>query len=304
MIPCAGGCKAVAAGLNVSTVATLQDTQAAWRGMRGSLSVYRLRDDRVFAPSPETRRHLARALARLTAAFPMLAWRVVDTHLHLLGRFSEAQVDELTRRLRIFLAGTLHPGVPLLLSRRIPVRDQWHLVEAFGYVLRQDTHHGVGSDPLQEGSCVLDPLGMRLLCPVLPGRVREHLPRVCRGDLLVHVGVGVLEEAVHLEHLADAACAAFALPELKGRSAETVSARVAAVHAASGCSAATIAAALDLSPQTIRRMAAMPPRASAVRAVRLQMSLRAMRPAGEVAFAREREAPAFASWPSSPTVSR
>ncbi|MFZ5478535.1 MAG: hypothetical protein ACOZNI_17325 [Myxococcota bacterium] len=238
--------------------------------------VFRLQDDRVFAPSPAARRRLARVIARLAKAFPVLAWRVVDTHLHVLGLFSEAEVDELTRRLRIALA-RVHPGVPLLLSRRIAVANQWHLAEAFRYVLAQDEHHGVTSDPHQEGSCVLDLLGMRTLGIAVAGRVREHLPRVKREHLVAHLGVSALDEGLAPEHLAEATCAAFALPDLAGNVAEVVSARRAAAHAAREAGAPRIAEALGVTPRAVWRLLDGPAPAG-VRAVRLQMGLRIARP--------------------------
>ena len=246
---------------------------------------FRLRDDRVLAPSVAARRSLAHTLARLAEAFPVLAWRVVDTHLHVLGRFSEAQVAELARRLRLALARA-HPGVPLLLSLCKPVHDQWHLAEAFTYVLRQDARHGVASDPLQEGSSVLDVLGLRVLAPSLPARVREHLPRLTRAELLIHLGVQALEEAVRLEHLSAATCAAFALESLGGNGAESVAARVAAVHAAAAASPSAVAEALGVSRNTVWKLAAHAPSPRAERAIRLQMSLRAAVPLA-AAFAAE-----------------
>ncbi len=246
--------------------------------------VFRLQDDRVFAPSRALRRRFAYVFARLAHDFPLLAWRVVDTHVHVLGLFDSAAVDEFARRLRIHLTG-LHPGVPLLLSRRIPIQNQWHLAEAFGYVLRQDEHHGVASDPHQEGSAVVDLLGMRLLGSPLAARVREHLPRVRREHLLNHLGVSSLEVGLAPEHLHEATCAAFAVPTLDPRSAVVVSARVAAVHAAHAELGTTgVADALQVAPRMVRRLLEVEAPPPAIRAVRLQMSLRVGRPASPEEF--------------------
>ncbi|MDP2309520.1 MAG: hypothetical protein Q8P18_26090 [Pseudomonadota bacterium] len=246
--------------------------------------VFRLQDDRVFAPSPATRRRFAHIFARLGGDFPLLAWRVVDTHLHVLGLFDGAEVDEFARRLRIHLT-TLHAGIPLLLSRRIPVQNQWHLAEAFGYVLRQDQHHGVGSDPLQEGSAVLDLLGMRVLRSPLAARVREHLPRVRREHLLEHLGVPLLEACLVPEHLYEATTAAFAVPTLEPRTVAVVTARAAAVQAAHAeLGTAGVAGVLLLASRTVRRLASVDVAPEALRAVRLQMALRAARPALPEAF--------------------
>lgn len=248
--------------------------------------VLRLQDDRVFAPSVAARRRFARVLSGFAQELPVLAWRMVDTHLHVLVLLCEEGVDALVRRLRMVMARH-HPGVPLLLARRLPVRNQWHLAEAFRYVLAQDAHHGVGSDPLQEGSAVLDILGMRVSGAAIALRVREHLPRVTRAELLVHLGVTALEPATGVAHLADAASAAFALGVLTGRAADVNTARSAAIHAATG-TPAQVAAALGVSTRCVQRtlVERAPPDAH-VRAVRLQMALRQARTLPDVPFATQ-----------------
>lgn len=248
--------------------------------------VFRLRDDRPLCTSAAARRRFARTLGRLTEEFPVLAWRAVDTHLHLLGALSDAEVHELTRRLRISMRQHLHREVPLLLAVSKPVLDPWHLAEAFTYVLRQDARHGVGNDPLQEASSVVDLLGMRLLSPSLPPRVREFLPRLTRAELLVHLGVRELEERTDLAHLADATAAAFALPDLVGHGADSVAARIAAAQAAAPAGATAVANALGISRQCAWSLLKREPPPRAVRAVRLQMALRLERPLEEP-FARD-----------------
>jgi hypothetical protein len=251
--------------------------------------ILRLGDDRVIAPSRAERRRWARQLAALAEAFPVLAWKLADTHLHVLVL---GDPDELVRRLRIWVTRALRPGVPLEVQRRKPLAGQSHLASAFAYVLRQDDHHGVEVDTYQDASAVLDVLGLRVLTPALPMRVHERLPRLTRDDLLRHVGVHALDEAVHVEHLAEAAAATFGLDCLGIGDAST-SARRAAVHAAHELGPTAVAIALGTTPQTVCRLArgpAPPPRD--LRAVRLQMALRATR-AEAPAFVREAEAPPY-----------
>ncbi len=239
--------------------------------------VFRLKDDRVVAPTPGDRRRLAHLFARLSRTLPILVWRVVDTHVHVLGRLGPAQVVELTRRLRLYFARA-HPGVPLRLASETPIRNQWHLVETFGYILRQDQHHAVLGDPYQEGSAVSDLLGLRVIGAVLAPRVREQLPRVRRDDLLPHLGLTALTEAADLAHLAEATCAAFALPDLCGNDSDVVAARAAAVHAVEGAHAKDIATALGLCTRAVYRLRTRAVPEASSRAVRLQMGLRVARP--------------------------
>ena len=138
----------------------------------------RLGDDRVIAPSPSERRRWARRLSELAAELPILCWKLADTHLHILVLGELALAQEVVRRLRIWVARTLAPGVPLEVQRTKPLAGQSHLEAAFHYVLGQDAHHGSTADPLQECSALVDILGVRRCCPALPGRVREHMPRL------------------------------------------------------------------------------------------------------------------------------
>jgi hypothetical protein len=242
--------------------------------------ILRLGDDRVIAPSRAVRRQVASKLADLARSFPLVAWKLADTHLHVLVL---GEPGEFLRRLRMWVTRVLRPGVPLELQRCKPLADQSHLVAAFAYVLRQDEHHGVTTDPQQDGSALPDILGLRVLCPELPGRVREALPRLTRARLLDHLGVRVLEEGLHLEHLAEAASAAFGLEVLAGCMASDA-ARRAAVAAAREAGPTATARALGITPQAACRLAQRPAAPREVRAVRLQMALLAQRQAG-TAFA-------------------
>ncbi len=233
----------------------------------------------MIAPSLRDRRRLARALAELSRTFALLAWKVADTHLHLLHLGDEAACTELVRRLRIWFANALRPGVPLEVQRRKPLPDQSHLVATFRYVLAQDAHHAVDTDRWQEASSLADTLGLRVLCPELALRVREHLPRLKREALLAHLGVDALEPAVHPAHLVEAAAAAWALDGLPQRG-DGADARRAAVHAAhEELGTAAVAEALGVTRQCVARLLHEELAPRAVRAVGLQMALRAARPA-------------------------
>ncbi len=233
--------------------------------------ILRLGDDRVIAPSRAERRRWARQLAALARRFPVLAWKLADTHLHVVIL---AGALEFIRQLRIWVAKSPRPGVPLEVQRTKPLAGQGHLVNAFHYTLRQDDHHGVTVDLLQDSSSVLDLLGLRVLTPELPSRVREHLPRLSRPELLRHLGVATLVESLHPEHLGASCAAAFGLDELD-RSRQGRQARAAAVSAARELGPARIAHTLEITPQAVCRLARAEPPAESIRAVRLQMSLHA-----------------------------
>jgi hypothetical protein len=125
--------------------------------------VLRLGDDRVIAPSHAERLRWARRLAECAVAFPILSWKLADTHLHILFLGDAEAAAELVRRLRIWVATSLRLSVALEVQRRKPLADQSHLESVFGYILRQDDHHGVEVDVFQDASAVVDILGLRVL---------------------------------------------------------------------------------------------------------------------------------------------
>lgn len=242
--------------------------------------VLRLGDDRVIARSRAERRRWARQLCALASTFEIVAWKLADTHMHIVLRASEAAAHELVRRLRIWVALAVNPGVPLEVQRMKPLAGQSHLEAAFHYALRQDDHHGVEVDTHQDSSSVLDVLGLRVLTPEMPRRVREALPRLRRETLLQYLSVDSLAEAVHPEHLVEAAAAAWAIESLAGRDAPVVSARRAAVAAARELGPIATATALGTTPQAACRLAKVGADPREVRAIGLQMALRATRPLG------------------------
>ncbi len=257
--------------------------------MLGHHLILRLGDDRVIAPSREARRRIARVLARLSCTLAVLGWKLADTHLHIVVLGGPEVADELVRRLRIWFTTVERPGVPLELQRRKPINSQSHLEAAFRYALGQDDHHGVQTDTFQDASSVVDTLGLRVICPDIAPRVRERLPRLRRSELLRFLGVTELTGAAHLAHLADAAMAAFGLATLglRGEGARAREAAVAAIIGAPGEGAVSkveIAGALGITPQAVGRLSTRGAPARDVRAVRLQMALRAAR-AEHVPFA-------------------
>ncbi|MBM4369704.1 MAG: hypothetical protein FJ102_26070 [Deltaproteobacteria bacterium] len=261
--------------------------------------VLRLGDDRVIAPSRAARRRWASQLCALARTFEIVAWKLADTHMHIVLRASEAEAHELVRRLRIWVALALSPGVPLEVQRLKPLAGQSHLEAAFHYALRQDDHHGVETDTYQDSSSVLDVLGLRVHAPEMPRRVREALPRLRREALLQYLSIDTLAEAVYPEHLAEAAAGAWAVESLRGRDALAVAARQAAVGAARDIGPVATARALGITPQAACRLAKAIADPREVRAVRLQMAFRAARPLGASFEAEPRAAlPAYASKPS------
>lgn len=238
---------------------------------------FALADRRVISLDVATHRRAALGVLRAARPFDLLAFRIADTHAHVLVA---GPATEVVRRVKIALHQAVAPASGFGPTHYEPVLGQAHLDRAFHYVLRQATHHGFGHDPHAEASNLPDLLGLRTEGIWTAGPVRRWLPRVGRPTLLAILGVDELEaRPVPVDVLADAALAAAGLFSLAGRGAEVVAARTAAIHAADRRAAnGEVARALGISVRTLQALRAGVPDPSLVRAVQLQGDLRRQRP--------------------------
>jgi hypothetical protein len=244
-------------------------------------SVLRLEDDRVLAPSSGTRRRLARSMLALGRDFGLLCARAVDTHLHHITLGNEPSARELSRRLALSLGRMLGHPVSFLPPRIKPIRDQWHLVAAFKYVIGQERHHAVSLDPFHDASTLPDLLGMRVLAPWLADRVAAYLPRLRVGDLwseLELAKVDLEREPLQRRFLADAASAAFGLETLRSKTPDAVLARRAAIRlVGERLATAELAELLLVDQRSVRRLRGSDADPRHIRAIRLQLAARSAR---------------------------
>jgi hypothetical protein len=235
----------------------------------------RLLDGRVLAPSTAARRALSASVLRIAGPHGLLAFRGSDTHLHLLLLLSQPETVEVVRRLRIGLHQVLDPGIAFGPPHLEPLRSHGHLLNAFDYILRQDQRHGFDSDPLHDASCLPDLLGLRVVDRQLRLRLAEHLPRLRDEQLLRHLGLQRLQPGTEPLQLLEAAPAALALADLRGRRPATVDARAAFVQlATSSASTPALAAMLGCSPRAVQLLAHRPVPPALLRAVALGAGLR------------------------------
>ncbi len=244
--------------------------------------VLRLRDERVLCRTDADRRRVARSFLERDPTFNLLAFRTVDTHLHALLAVAASLALEFARRVEISIELALRPGSPFAPAYAKPIETQRYLSNAFDYILDQEQHHGLTSDPLHEGSNLPDLLGLRLTGGFTTGLVRGFLPRVRRADLIARLPGGEALDSdepmgyVHLPHLPAAAAAAACLPHVRGRRPEAVAARAAAVAIAEEFTGpATAARALGISRAAVKRLRLLQPPPALVEAVRRQARLRA-----------------------------
>ncbi len=239
---------------------------------------HRIVDDRPVCTSTSLRRRVSRSFLERDPSFQLLVFRAIDTHLHSLVRVGHDPAGEFARRVEISIQKALDPGAPFSPVHRTPIRGQHHLVRAFDYILNQESHHGVRSDPLHEGSNLQDLLGLRVTGRHTAGAVRRFLPRVGRDHLLSFLPDCDIDADVPLFDclavLRDAAAAAVARPSVRGNKPEVLLARAAAVQLVDAGARSHAASALGIGVSTARRLAAIDVPDAYLEAVRGQVRLR------------------------------
>ena len=167
-------------------------------------------------------------------------------------------------------------------ARIRPLHDQKHAYNTFHDAHRQDSRHELDLDLAREGTSLPDLLGLRVVESSLIARVRAHLPRIRRDDLTRQFPPGAFEAVdnpgypdLDLDVLADAAAAVLALADLRGRSADVLRARRAAVHAAGpSVSSRRLGECLGTSVRVVQSLRSQPPEPTVIRAVERQARLR------------------------------
>ncbi|NUP12339.1 MAG: hypothetical protein HOW73_40350 [Polyangiaceae bacterium] len=237
----------------------------------------RLSDDRVIAPASASQRLATKAFIVHGRSRRMLAFRLADTHGHAVLACSRYEAGRFAQQLTTSLRKVLKLSVPFEPSRIRPVEDQRHLMNCIPYVLRQDARHGLEPNPSHECSSLPDLLGLRVFGCSAANDLGAFAPRLKPAALWLECGgVDVTGVEPDLTHLSDAAAAAWLLPNLRSRTNPCVDAKRAAVHAARGqLAVAALARRLGISERTVYRLAAEPCAPDLVRAVTLQMRLRA-----------------------------
>lgn len=233
----------------------------------------RLEEDRALAQTPIEQRLLARVVLDLGREGGLLGFCVADTHLHLVLALARDAAQAVMRRLEIALQLRLRYGSPFERARPRPIFNVWHLARALSYLHTQQERHGLVGFDAGEATSLPDLLEMRPRGSYLIPRVRRHLPRLTRDDLLGQVGRKLLAPAQGPPSLVrDAACRAAALPHLSGKGQETIAARRAAWEVLrTGLDFVEASRRLGLSRASAYRLALRPVAPTLVKAIELQL---------------------------------
>jgi len=242
----------------------------------------RLEDDRVIAPEEHQRRVVARTIIRIGKDYELLSFRCVAEHMHIEPRCDRADAGQFARRVEIALTKQLPHNVGFKPARFDPLKDQAHLLNAFGYTLGQDGHHDYRLDPYHDASALPELLCFRAGPTYLRSNVDKYLPEIR------HRSLEVFLEPLTLEHpilsyapLAAAGAAALALPDLSGNSRAAVLARAAAVRiGVQGLYRREVADLLGVDRRTVTNLLqeTCTPPARVITAVELQLRLRQQTP--------------------------
>ncbi len=248
----------------------------------------RLEDDRAIATTVPALRVVSRVVLAQGEQRGLLAFGAADNHLHALLVTDRVSAGTFARYVESALRWQLRLGARFERARIRPLQDQRHAYNTLHYAHRQDARHAAGVDSAREGTSLPDLLGLRVLGTSLVARVRAHLPRVRREDLIAALPPDAIADngSFELEVLPDAAAAALALPDLSGRCVDSFRARRAAVHAAGReVRGKLIADVLRIGVRAVQSMRAQPDEPFLVRAVKLQALVRtAMRKVPDAAL--------------------
>lgn len=238
----------------------------------------RLADSRVITPEVGERRVAAFSLLELAASFGVIAFHIVDTHIHALVVGTRERAGMFARRIEGTLQARLQLGCPFESARFSPVSDQLRLASTLAYVLDQAARHQLVNDPLHEGSSLPDLVGLRVVhAEGLARCARSYLPRLRPQELAARYLPAPHARKGDGAQLADAASAALALPSLHSREPRAVHAKHAAVVVglAEGFTVRELAHQLRLTRRRVEMLRRAPfPHSALVQATRWQLRLR------------------------------
>lgn len=241
--------------------------------------VLRVSDGRPIAPTAEGRRVLARVVLEQGAQRGLLGFGLGHDHLHIEAAATRVTAGELARYVATALRARLGLRAPFAQAWIERTRDQKHLRNRLLYAMGQDRHHRGGWDPTFDATSLPDLIGLRAVDSSIGERVRRHVPRLDRAELLGLLPPDALSYRgpFDLGLIAEAAAAAFALRDLSGRSPTTVVARHAAVLAAGpNVTSRELARRLGIGQRAIQRMRAVDCDKRVIDAVRGQLWIRSL----------------------------
>jgi hypothetical protein len=247
----------------------------------GCSLMIRLDDERSIATTSAALRDVSRAVLTYGRTAELLAFRCEANRVRLVTACDEAQAKELARRVKVRLRVLIGPKVGFARMILEVLGDVWQLQRAFKSVLKRSAWVE-RVDPYQEGSNLIDLLGLRVTGAYTWHNVQSQLQRIQPSFLLDRLGVGDLgagDLPLAWHTLGESTLATVAATDLRKRSLELAAAKRAAVHVvASTLRTEAISGLLHLRPRRVRELRAVAEETldpDLVQAIILQLQLRA-----------------------------
>ncbi len=237
----------------------------------------KLFDNRVIAPTPVQQRLVTNIVLEQGRRNNLLCTSPAEDHLHVdalcgykaSSRLVQRVASSVKQRLAIPQSFTHYPHEP--------IRDKRHLYNSVPYILKQWQRHGLPPEQALDGTNLPDLLGMRLVGAYTRDNLRMWLPRIHQAQFVEWLGVTALRTADGpVENIVEATEAAAGLVNLHGSSASVICARRALVEVVGDQLAPhELSALLRINPRTLLRLRHRPVEHALVRAIRLQLGVRA-----------------------------
>lgn len=234
--------------------------------------------ERALAQTPAELCRATNILFKHGEARGLVLLRFVDTHLHAIVASSRREAGMFARVAECALRKILHIPFAFDGARIRPIESMGHAFNAFRYGFTQGARHSTSFDEAHDGSSLPELLGMRIRRTAIVERVGRLLPRLKRNTLLEWLGTDIVDDPdapMEPSLLQEAACAAFGVASLIGRTVAHGLARRAAVELSTRVAPAlSPVTLLALPPRTVHRCGIEVATPLEVRAVEKQLRFR------------------------------
>ena len=146
-------------------------------------TMHTLVDRRVILKTREARADAAWRVRRVGRRFGLLVFHLGTDHIHTVVTCPKSDLPAFAQAVECSLTRGCNLDVGFARYHAKPVSDQGHLERLFGYVLRQEAHHGTSLDLVHMGSNGPDLAGLRLAGAHERRLMAQTAPRVRPDEL-------------------------------------------------------------------------------------------------------------------------
>ncbi len=237
--------------------------------------ILRLLDNRVIITTPSKRAILIQTINKLSLQRKLLAWRMADTHLHLLIVNNRREAGEFARVVEMALKRRLDLDIGFSPAYIKQIHGQQHFIKTFFYILGQGQHHKILNDPFHEASNVLDIIGLRTINSHAATLVNQYLPRVNKEAVLNLLNINLDKTIKDFSVLRAATASVVGVDKFHKRVDSEIDVRAAAIKIVGNkLPVSTLAKQLDVSQRTIYRLKKRQANPMIIEALKSQLKMR------------------------------